>query len=88
MLSTIRELTRQFIPKTGALKKNAELITEKEKFLERWKYTTELYNTNEQPEELNGFTYEKEPWILEREVRWALDQLPYNKAPARIVKSH
>jgi hypothetical protein len=78
-----RELTRQFISKTGAFKgKNGELITEEDKILERWKdYTAELYKTNEQREDLNGSTYEKEPWILEREVRWALDQLHYNKAP-------
>jgi hypothetical protein len=83
MFRTIRELTRQFISKIGGLKgKNGELIKEKEKVLERWKeYTTELYKTNEEPEDLNGSTYEKEPWILESEVRWALDQLPYNKAP-------
>jgi hypothetical protein len=38
MFRIIRELTRQFIPKTGALKgKNGELITEKEKILERWR---------------------------------------------------
>jgi hypothetical protein len=49
IVRTIRELTRQFIPKTGAFKgKNGELITEKEKILERWKeYTTELYKTSE-----------------------------------------
>jgi hypothetical protein len=83
MFGTIRELTRQFISKTGALKgKNGELIIEKGKIFERWKeYTAELYKTNEQPEDLNGSTYEKEPWILESEVRWALDQLLYNKAP-------
>jgi hypothetical protein len=83
MFRTITELTRQFIPKTGAVKgKNGELIMEKEKILERWTdYTPELYKTNEQPEDLNGSTYEKEPWILESEVRWVLDQLPYNKAP-------
>jgi hypothetical protein len=34
MFRTNRELTRQFIPKTGALKgKNGELITEKETIL-------------------------------------------------------
>ena len=51
---TIRELTRQFIPKTDALKeKSEELITEKENILERWKeYTKELYKTNKQPEDL------------------------------------
>jgi predicted nuclease with TOPRIM domain len=83
MFRTITKLTRQFIPKTGALKgKNGELTTEKDKILERWKeYTAELYKTNEQLEELNGSTYEKELWILKSEVRWALDQLPYNRAP-------
>jgi uncharacterized coiled-coil DUF342 family protein len=78
MFRTIRELTREFIPKTGTLKgKNGEIITEKDKILERWKeYTAELYKTNEQPEDFIDSTYEKEPLILESGVRWALDQLP------------
>jgi hypothetical protein len=33
------------------------------------------------PKTYNGSTYEKEPWILESEVGWAVDQLLYNKAP-------
>jgi hypothetical protein len=45
-------------------------VHSKEEILGRWKeYTTELYKTNEQPEDLNGITYEKEPWTLESEVR-------------------
>jgi hypothetical protein len=36
MFRTIRELTRQFIPKTGALKgKDGELILEKKKFFRK-----------------------------------------------------
>jgi hypothetical protein len=37
--------------------------------------------TSEQPKDFMDLSYKKEPWILESEVRWALDQLPYNKAP-------
>jgi hypothetical protein len=54
---TIRELTRQFIPKTGAFKsKNGKLITETNKILDRWKdYTEELFRANESLR--NSFTY-------------------------------
>lgn len=59
MFRTIRELTIQFIPKTGKLIAE-ELINEKDKNLERWKqYTAELYKINEQPEEFTDFTYKK-----------------------------
>ena len=82
MFRKIWELTREFIPKTGALKgKNGE-VTEKDQTLERWKeYTAELYKINEQPEDFIDSTYKKEPLILESGVIWALDQLSYNKVP-------
>lgn len=49
----------------------------------RWKqYTARPYKVNEQPENFTDFTYKEELWILESEVRRALDQcLTKKKAP-------
>jgi hypothetical protein len=43
-------------------------------------YKEDLFKTNEWPEEVIDLPDEKKPSILESKVRWALDQLPYDKA--------
>lgn len=67
--------------------KDGGLKTKNDKIFERRRgHKAEPYKTNEQPQDFINLTYKKEPWIPENGVRWALDQLPYNTAPACVIK--
>lgn len=67
--------------------KDGSLKTENDKILEKRKgHTAEPYKTNEQPHNFINLSHEKERWIPENGIRWALDQLPYDTAPACDIK--
>jgi len=57
-------------------------LTEAEDIKKRWQeYTEELYKKELQdPDNHNGVITHLEPYILECEVKWALESIPMNKA--------
>ena len=83
LLKKIRDTKRTFHAKMGSIKdRNGMDLTEAEDIKKRWQENTEelykkdLHNTDNH----NGVITHLEPDILECEVKWALGNIPTNKA--------
>ena len=84
LFKTIKQITGKFTPRfSGLSNKEGKQLIEKEEITNRWKeYTEELYtDPNGLQEKVGIMEFEKEPNILESEVRKAIQQINNNKAP-------
>ena len=85
LFKKIRDTKRTFHAKMGTIKKrNGRDLTEAEDVKKRWQeYTEELYKKKlHDPDNHDGVITHLEPYILEREVKWALGSITTNKASA------
>ena len=83
LLKIIRDTKRIFHAKMGSMKyRNGLDLTEVEDTKKRWQeYTEELYKKDlHDPDNHEGVSTHLEPDILECEVKWALGNIPTNKA--------
>ena len=83
LFKKIRDIKRTFHAKMGSIKdRNGMDLTEAEDIKKRWQeYTEELYKKDlHDPDNHNGVITHLEPDILECEVKWALGNIPMNKA--------
>ena len=83
LLKIIRDTKRIFHAKMGSMKyRNGLDLTEVEDTKKRWQeYTEELYKKDlHDPDNHDGVSTHLEPDILECEVKWALGNIPTNKA--------
>ena len=79
----IRETKGTFYAKTDTIKnRNGRDLTEAEDIKKRWQeYTEELYKKHlHNPDSQDGVITHLEPYILECEVKWALESITTNKA--------
>jgi len=84
LFKKIKKLTGKFIPRKGGLKsKEGKSLTEAADVKTRWReYTEKLYECdNRITETFVQQEYEIEPMILKSEVRKALNEIKYGKAP-------
>ena len=79
----IRDTKGTFHAKMGSIKdRNGMNLTEAEDIKKRWQeYTEELYKKDlHDPHNHDGVITHLEPYIREREVKWALGSITTNKA--------
>ena len=78
----IRDTKGTFYAKMGTIKdRNGRNLTEVEDIKKRWQEYTELYNKDlHDPDNHGGVITHIEPYILECEVKWALESITTNKA--------
>ncbi|MES8989486.1 hypothetical protein ABEQ04_12230, partial [Cutibacterium acnes] len=83
LFKKIRDTKGTFHAKMVLIKdKNSMDLTEAEDIKKRWQeYTEELYKTDlHDPDNHDGVITHLEPYILECEVKWALESITMNKA--------
>ena len=83
LFKKIRDTKGTFHAKMGTLKdRNCMDLTEAEDIKKRWQeYTEELYKKDlHDPDNHDGVITDLEPYILECEVKWALESITTNKA--------
>ena len=83
LFKKIRDTKRIFHVKMGSINdRNGMDLTEAEDIQKRWQeYTEELYKTElHDPDNHDGVIIHPEPYILECEVKWALESITTNKA--------
>ena len=83
LFKNIRDTKGTFHAKMGSIKDiNGMDITEEEDIKKRWQeYTEELYKRDlHDPDSHDGVITHLEPDIQQREVKWALGNIPTNKA--------
>ena len=83
LFKKIRGTKRTFHAKVGSIKdRNGMDLTEAEDIKKRWQeYTEELYKKElHDPDNHDGVITHLEPYILECEVKWALESITTNKA--------
>ena len=83
LFKKIRDAKGIFHAKTGTIKnRNGMDLTEAEDIKNRWQeYSEELYKKDlHDPDNHNGMITQLESDILECEVKWALGNIPTNKA--------
>ena len=83
LFKKIRDTKGTFHAKMGSIKdRNGMDLTEAEDIQERWQeYTEELYKKDlHDPDNHDGVITDREPDILEYEVKWALESITTNKA--------
>ena len=78
----IRDTKGTFHEKIGSIKdKNGMDLTEAEDIKRQREYTEELYKKEvHNPDNHDGVITDLEPYILECEVKWALESITMNKA--------
>ena len=82
LVKKIRDTKRTFHAKMGSIKdRNGMDLREAEDIKKRWqKYTEELYKKDLYDQDnRNGMTTHLESYILEYEVKWALESITINK---------
>ena len=83
LIKKIRDTKGTFHAKIGSIKdRNGMDLTEAEDIKKRWQeYTEELYKKDlHDPDNHDGVITHLEPEILEREVKWVLENITMNKA--------
>ena len=83
LFKKIRDTKGTFHAKISSIKdRNGMDLIEAEAIKKRWKeYTEELYKKDlHNPDNHTGVITDREPDILEREVKWALENITTNKA--------
>ena len=83
LFKKIRDTKGTFQAKMGSIKDiNGMDLTEAEDIKKRWQeYTEELYKKDlHDPDNHNGVITHLEPYILECEVKWALESITTNRA--------
>ena len=83
LFKKIRDTKGRFHAKMGSIKdRNGMDLTEAEDIKKRWQeYTEELYKKDlHNPDNHDGVITNLEPYILECEVKWALESITTNKA--------
>ena len=82
LFKKIRDTKGTFYAKMGSIKnRNGTELIEAEDIKKRWQeYTEELYKKElHDPDNYDGVITHLEPYILEREVKWALGSVTMNK---------
>ena len=82
LFKKIRDTQGTFYAKMGSIDRNGMDLTEAEDIKKRWQeYTEELYKKHLHDHDNNdGVITHLEPYILECEVKWALESITTNKA--------
>ena len=82
LFKKIRDTKGTFHAKMGLMKdRNGMVLTEAENIRKRWQEYTELYKKElHDPDDHDGVITHLEPDIMEREVKWALENITMNKA--------
>ena len=77
----IRDTKETFHAKMGTIKDRNGMDLKEAEDIKRWQEHTELYKKDlHDPDNHNGVITHPEPEILEREVKWALENITMNKA--------
>ena len=82
LFKKIRDTKGTFYAKMGSIKdRNSMDLTEAEDIKKKWQEHIELYKKDlHDPDNHNGVITHQEPYILECEVKWALESITTNKA--------
>ena len=86
LFKKIRDTKGKFHAKMGSIKdRNGMDLTEAEDIKKKWQeYTEKLYKKDlHNPDNHDGVITHLEPYILECEVKWALESITTNKASGR-----